>query len=134
MLTTMLGPGLVAGSPVAQLLQGLDGPEVDSPDMALFHRASEHVRGAKFQFASITAGTGGDPELRLLCFGIDARSTVQRVLFFMRRNNQAQIACADGRFSIARAHLDSVREAVAKRVAPFVADHIRHIQPTPPAA
>jgi hypothetical protein len=125
-VATMLGPAAAAGSLVMSVLEGLDAMGQQTPWIAVFDRASQHASGARFQVGRVDAN-GGDPEITVLCFGIDARRTVTQVLFFKLSDSSADLKKAHGVLSMSRARLMESRDAIAGRVGPFVADYVRNI-------
>ncbi|MCY1516467.1 hypothetical protein D9M68_511000 [compost metagenome] len=63
----------------------------------------------------------------MLALAIDAKRSVTQVLFFKFSSQEAKFASADGQFDIGAARLDSIKEAVTQRVAPFLNDNISKI-------
>lgn len=127
-LSTMLGPTLATSSLLLPLLNGLGQWQQEPPGIQAFHRSSEHVDGARFQIACIDADASGNPEVQVLCIGIEAERTITAVLFFKSTDEHAQIHHASGHFSIRRAMLESTRDAVARRVASKLPAMVRNME------
>ena len=128
-ITAMLGPVGAAASMVVSVLNGLQEMNRDSPWITVFDRASQHSSGAKFQFGFVDVGP--DPSsvsIKLLALAIDARRTITQVLFFKFSRQDAKLRTADGRLGIDGARLESIKDAVAARVQPFLADNISKIE------
>lgn len=128
-LTSMLGPIASAASIVVSVLEGLQQMDKANPWITLFDRASQHASGAKFQLGFVDASAGGDAtvQIKLLALAIDAKRSVTQVLFFKFSGQEAKLASADGQFDIGAARLDSIKDAVTQRVAPFLNDNISKI-------
>lgn len=127
-LTAMLGPVGAAASMVVSVLNGLQQMDKDSPWITVFDRASEHSSGAKFQFGFVDVGPNpSSVSIKLVAFAIDASRTITQVLFFKFSRHDAKLKTADGRLGIEGARLDGIREAVAARVQPFLAESISKI-------
>lgn len=127
-LSTMLGPKLATSSLLLPLLSGLGQWQQEPLGIQLFHRASEHLGGARFQIAFIDADASGNPEAQVLCIGIEAERTITAVLFFKTTNERAQIHHASGHFSISSAMLDGTRDAVSQRVASQFPAMVRNLE------
>lgn len=125
----MLGPVGAAASLVVSILNGLREMNKDSPWITVFDRASRHSSGARFQFGFVDVGP--DPasvSIKLLAIAIDASRTITQVLFFKFSKQDAKLRRADGRLGIEGARLDSIKEAVAARVRPFLIENISKIE------
>jgi len=126
-ITAMLGPGTAAASIVLSVLKGLEAMDTSTPWITVFDRSSQHASGAKFQVSHVGCGTDGQPAIRLLCLGIQAEETITQVLFFKFRSKNAELRKAQADLTIGMERLNSARDEVATRVAPFVTDYIRRL-------
>ena len=126
-ISAMLGPQAAAASILVSVLDGLDEMSADKPWLTVFDWTSQHAHGGKFQISYVDADAHGDPEIRLLCFGIRARQTITQVLFFKFSAQQAEVKKAEGRIGVSMDRLNAASELVAARVQPFIADYIAHI-------
>lgn len=127
-LSTMLGPTLATSSLLLPLLNGLGQWQQESPGLKLFHRSSEQASGARFQIAFVDANASGDPEVKLMCFRIEAERNITEVLFFKTTDERALLHHASGHFSIGQAMLVSTRDAVAQRVASQLSAMVRNLE------
>ena len=126
-MMAMLGPQAAAASLVLAVLRGLAQMDRRTPWIKLFDRLSEHAHGAKFQVSYVDADEHGQPSITLICFGIKAERTITQVLFFKRSAQTAELKKAGSKLAVSRTRLESAREAIAQRVAPFIADYVAKI-------
>jgi len=129
-LTAMLGPAVAAVSVVISVLQGLQEMDKDNPWITLFDRASQHASGAKLQFGFV-AMDPADPaavQVKLLAVAVDAKRTLTQVLFFKFSDQKASLKTGDTQLSMATSRLESIHQAVADRVQPFLADNISKVE------
>ena len=126
-VTAMLGPAVAAATMVVAVLEGLQQMDAGNPWITAFNRASQHVSGAKFQLGFVGADADGNPQVNLLALAIDAHKTITQVLFFKFSDQGTTLATADGHFGIDAARLDSIKDAVAARVQPFITDFVAKI-------
>lgn len=127
-LTVLLGAHVAAVSMVLAVLKGLNEMDKDTPWITVFDRASQHSRGAKFQVSYVDANDQGDPEIAALCLGIEAERRVTQVLFFKFSSQEAQLKVASSKLALTRARLNSVKEAVADRVQPFIREYVANVE------
>lgn len=123
-IAAMLGPQAAAASLVLGVLNGLRDMDRNAPWITLVDRASRHGHGAKLQVGYVDANDRGEPVVTLACFGINASQTITQVLFFKHRAQNAELKKATGTMAAQLARLESARDAMANRVAPFVSDYI----------
>jgi hypothetical protein len=98
----------------------------DNPWITLFDKASQHASGAKLQFGFVEMNPN-DPaavQVNLLAVAVDAKRTITQVLFFKFSDQNASLKTADSQLGIAVSRLQSVQQAVADRVQPFLVDNI----------
>lgn len=126
-LMTLLGPQAAAASIVIAVLKGLRDMDASSPWITLFDRASQHVHGAKFQVSYVDADAQGQPEIALLCVGIQAQRTVTQVLFFKYSEQSAEVKQATARLAVSLERLNAAKDALAGRVAPFITDYVKNV-------
>ena len=127
-MMSMLGPQAAAASLVLAVLRGLASMDHRTPWITLFDRLSEHAHGAKFQVSYVDADDHGEPEITLICFGIKADRTITQVLFFKRSAQTAELKKAGSKLAVSRSRLESARDAIKQRVAPFIADYVAKIE------
>lgn len=126
-ITLALGPAAAAASIVVAILEGLSEMQADTPWITLFSRASQHAKGAKFQMSYIDADAQGNPEITLVCFGIEAESSITQVLFFKFTGQNATIKEAGTKLGVTLQWLESAKQAIADKVRPFISDYIANI-------
>jgi len=127
-ITAMLGPHAAAASIVISILQGLQQMDKTRPWITLFDKASEHANGAKFQVSYVDIDASGQPQIALLCFGIQAQRTITQVLFFKSSEDRAEVKKAEAKLSVSLERLNSARDALAERVTPFVTDFVKNVE------
>ncbi len=127
-ITAMLGPGAAAASIVLAVLNGLEKMDTSTPWITVFDRSSQHASGAKFQVSHVGCGADGQPAVRLLCLGIQAEETITQVLFFRFKSKKAELRKAQADLTISMERLNSAKDLVAARVAPFIADYVRRVE------
>ncbi|NJN40523.1 MAG: hypothetical protein HC807_06350 [Gammaproteobacteria bacterium] len=127
-ITALLGPQVAAASIVVSILQGLQQMDKTRPWITLFDKASQHVDGAKFQVGYVDADETGQPQIALLCFGIQAQRTITQVLFLKSSEDRAEVKKAEARLTVSLARLNSARDALAERVTPFVNDFVKNVE------
>jgi len=125
---SMLAPGSAALAMVLSILNGLREIDRNSKWITLFDQASQHARGAKFQFSQIDADSDGNPRIAALSFGILADHTVTQVLFFKFSQDQVTLESAHTTLSMTTQQLDAVRDSIAARVRPFVVDFVQNLE------
>jgi hypothetical protein len=76
----------------------------------------------------VDADAQGQPEITLLCFGIEAKRTITQVLFFKFSEESAEVKKATGKMAVSMERLNSAKNAIAERVQPFVADFVKNIE------
>ena len=125
-LIEMLGPAVAAASMVIGVLKGLKEMDKHNPWITVFDRASQHASGAKFQFGHVDSVDGESPAItiRLLAVAIDAKRTITQVLFFKFSDQDAKLRTSESRLGIVVSRLDSIKDAVAGRVLPFLTENI----------
>ena len=128
-LTAMLGPAAAGASMVVSVLRGLQEMDKNSPWITVFNRASQHASGAKLQigFVDVDPQDPSAISVKLLALALDAKRSITQVLFFKVSRNDATVKKGEGRLSITAARLDSIRDAVAGKVQPFLVDNISKI-------
>ena len=126
-ITSMLVPGSAALSMVLSVLNGLHEMDKSSKWITLFDSASQHARGAKFQFSHVDADDNGNPRISALCFGLLANHTVTQVLFFKFSQDQVTLESANGSLSMTAQQLDAVSDTIAARVRPFVNEFVKNL-------
>lgn len=126
-IMAMLGPQVAAASIVIAVLNGLQEMDTSTPWITVFDRASQHAHGAKFQVSYVDADAHGDPEITLLCFGIEAERTITQVLFFKYSAESAEVKKAVGKMGVSMERLDSAKGAIDARVRPFINDYVKNI-------
>jgi hypothetical protein len=126
-MMSMLGPQAAAASLVLAVLRGLAQMDRRTPWITLFDQLSEHAHGAKFQVSHVDADEHGQPAISLICFGIKSERTITQVLFFKRSAQTAELKKAGSNLVVSRTRLESARDAIAQRVAPFIADYVAKI-------
>jgi hypothetical protein len=127
-IAAMLGPVGAAASMVLGVLNGLQEMDKDNPWITVFDRASQHSSGAKFQFGFVDVGADSTTvSIKLLALAIDASRTITQVLFFKFSKQDAKLRTADGLLGIDGTRLDSIKDALAARVQPFLVDNISKI-------
>ncbi|RZL88858.1 MAG: hypothetical protein EOP82_21565 [Variovorax sp.] len=124
---SMLAPGSTALTMVLSVLDGLKEMDRNSKWITLFDKASQHARGAKFQFSHVDADSSGNPRISALCFGMLADHTVTQVLFFKFSQDHVSFESANGSLSMTTQQLDAVRDSIAARVRPFVVDFVQNL-------
>jgi hypothetical protein len=127
-ITAMLGPATAAASMVVSVLNGLQAMDKDAPWITLFDEKSQHAHGAKFQVSYVDADADGDPEISLLCFGVDATEKITQVLFFKFSAQSAALKKAAVKLAIDMDRLDAAKEAIAEKVGNFVSDYVKDIR------
>lgn len=127
-LTAMLGPAVAAASMVITVLKGLQDMDQDNPWITVFDRASSHASGAKFQLGFVDADEGGGTvSVQLVAMAIDASRRITQVLFFRFSSDRAKLSVANGQLSVGADRLQALRQVVADRVAPFIAENVEKI-------
>jgi hypothetical protein len=126
-LAAMLGAQAAAASIVLSVLNGLQEMDTGTPWITLFDQASQHAHGAKFQVTYIDADAQGNPEITLLCFGIQAQRTITQVLFFKFSAQSAEVKNAVGKLAVRMERLNAAKDAIAARVQPFIQDYVKNI-------
>jgi len=126
-LAAMLGPQAAIASLVMTVLKGLQGMSTNRPWITLFDQSSQHAEGAKFQVAHVDANASGQPEIALICFTMSASRTITQVLFFKFSEASAELKKAESKLVIDLGRLESAKDALANRVAPFINDFIKKI-------
>jgi hypothetical protein len=127
-IATVLGPGAVAASIVLAVLEGLSEIDRSTPWVTVFDRFSQHGHGAKFQVSYVDANSQGEPEITLACFGIKADQTITQVLFFNFRREDVELKTAKGFMTVNMHRLNTVKDKIAERITPFVAEYIAKVE------
>jgi hypothetical protein len=127
-IAMMLGPQVAAVSIVVGVLNGLQNMDKSTPWITLFDRASQHAHGAKFQVSFVDADADGQPEISLLCFGIQADRSITQVLFFKFSAQSAEVKTATGKLGVSMERLTGARDAIAARVKPFIEDYVTNLE------
>ena len=119
---------VVTVSIVVGVLNGLQNMDKSTPWITLFDRASQHAHGAKFQVSFVDADADGQPEISLLCFGIQADRSITQVLFFKFSAQSAEVKTATGKLGVSMERLTGARDAIAARVKPFIQDYVTNLE------
>jgi hypothetical protein len=129
-IMAMLGPQAAAASIVLAVLNGLKEMDSNTPWITLFEKASQHVSGAKFQVSYVDADPGAQPESRITtaCVAISATNTITQVLFFKFSSKNAVLKTGSASLSQSSDLLAASKDAIAKRVAAYVASNVMNIQ------
>jgi hypothetical protein len=125
-LTAALG-GTAGAALIVGLLNGLQEMSPDSPWITLFDQQSRHASAHLFQ-VSYGALVGDTPAMSVVCFQLTALREVTQVLFFRLGDTTATLDHFEVSLRLNRAAFDAVRDVVAKRVFPFLADHVAEIK------
>lgn len=126
-ITAMLGPQAAAASLVVSVLKGLDAMDAGTPWITLFDRSSQHAHGAKFQVSYVDVDADGQPEIKLICFGLRAERTIVQVLFFKFADQSAELRTGSARVRISMERLNAAKQAIADRVQAFVGEFVQNI-------
>jgi hypothetical protein len=126
-LTAALGPAAAVGSIILEALEGLEAMDKDSPWLTLFQRKCQTVKGAKFGVTMVDAGPGGGASLRSAYFSVQAAQTITQVLFLKVSIVGATIDGAQSSLSIGEQVIADTKDALQKKVAPFIVSNIDSI-------
>jgi hypothetical protein len=126
-IMAMLGPQAAAASIVLAVLNGLQEMDTSTPWITLFDRSSQHAHGAKFQVSYVDADAQGQPEITLLCFGIQGQRTITQVLFFKFSEQSVEAKKAAGKMAVSMERMSSAKDLIADRVRPFIAEYVKNI-------
>ncbi len=121
----------LAGAPGAialleATLAGLREVSGDTRWITLFNRESQSANTARFHVA-LVSHEDGQETVRLIAFGLEARSNLTQVLFFKFRTNEVELLEHSGRVTIAPKVLDGIRDAVAARLIDYAHDYIQRL-------
>lgn len=126
-LTAVLGPAVAAGTIILEALKGLESMGQGSPWITLFQEKSQTVTGAKFGVSVVDAGPGGGATLRSAYFTVNAARKITQILFFKLATEGATVDGAKSTLSIGDQVLADTREALQKKVTPFIVSNIDNI-------
>lgn len=128
LLTLLLGPGVAAAAMVTAVLEGLSNMDRDRPWITLFDRESGRASGNQFQISHAAAPDGAAPQVRLVCFELEATKTLTQVLFFKSSGTHAVLRGFGAGLSLNSAVFDRNKELIEDKVADYVAGYIRGIE------
>jgi len=125
--TALLGAAPAALALVKTTLEALQSMGADTPWMTLFDRESRQAKTARFQISLAEQETDGQFFVTLMAFGLEAKASVTQVLFFRTRASEATLRHYSGRVTINTQVLDSVKDAIATKLAGHAADFVRKL-------
>lgn len=128
LLTLLLGPGIAAAAMVTAVLEGLSKMDQDRPWITLFDRESGRASGNQFQISHAAAPDGAAPQVRLVCFELEATKTLTEVLFFKSSGTRAVLRGFSAGLSLNSAVFDGNKALIEDKVADYVAGYIRGIE------
>jgi hypothetical protein len=121
---SLLGPGTAALQIVKSTLDALSSMKQNSPFFTLFNRETQSAETARFQITLADQAEGGQFLVNLMAFGLAAKSTLMQVLFFKFHGSGIELKHASGRVTINTTVLESVRDAVAKKLAAHSSSYV----------
>jgi hypothetical protein len=127
-IAAALGPAAAAGSIILAALKGLESMNQDSPWLTLFQRKSQTVTGAKFGVTFVDSGAGGGASLKAAYFSVRASQMITQILFLKISTSGATIDGAKSSLSIGEQVLADTKDALQKKVAPFIVSNIENME------
>ena len=127
-LALALGPAAAAGSIILKALEGLQSMDQDSPWLTLFQEKCQTVTGAKFGVSVVDAGPGGGASLQSAYFSIEASQKITQILFLKIATLGATMNGAKSSLSIADQVIADTKDALQKKVAPFIVSNIENVE------
>ena len=122
---SLLGPGTAALQIVKSTLDAMQAMKQNSPFITLFNRESQHAETARFQVTLADQSQEGQFLVALMAFGLTAKSTLTQVLFFKFHGSDVELKHSSGRVTINTTVLESVRDAVAAKLAAHASSYMR---------
>jgi hypothetical protein len=126
-IAAMLGAQVAVLPLVLNVLRGLEEMNKDSPWITLFDQSSQHAQGAKFQVGYVDANAQGEPQIVLVCFGIDARRRITQVLFLKSTADEATVKKGSTTLANTVDRLNASKDVIGGRVGPFINDFIKSV-------
>jgi hypothetical protein len=123
--TTLLGSAPTALALVKSTIDSLKSMDANSPWVTIFSRESQRASTAHFQISLAEQDPAGQFLVSLMAFGLEAKSTITRVLFFKAKASEARLRHYAGRVTINTDVLDGVGEAIKAKVIGHTADYVR---------
>jgi hypothetical protein len=125
--TTLLGPASTALKVVTTTVNALHSMSEDSPWITLFSRESQVAKTAHFQVTLAQQDPNGQFMVSLMAFGLEAKETITKVLFFSSKASEATLRHYSGGVGIATDVLDGVRDAVKAKLIGFTQDFVKKL-------
>jgi hypothetical protein len=133
-LTALLGPQAAALAMVKTTLEALQTMDENSPWIALFDHQSKTGKSARFQVATAQLDASGLLQIALVGFELEAKSTLNQVLFFKFSKSSTRLNFAAGKATIYEAALADQRDAIARRLNDYRTAYIGQVRlPLPPS-
>jgi hypothetical protein len=123
--TTLLGAAPTALALVKTTIDSLQSMDKDSPWITLFSRESQFGKAAKFQISVAEQAADGRVLVSLMAFGLEAKTTITRVLFFKAKASEATLRHYAGQVGINVDVLDGVGPDIKRKVIGHAAGYIR---------
>lgn len=126
-VTAMLGPQVAAASAILSVLKGLKDMDKDLPWITVFDRESKRFQSHQFQLSFAALAEGGDPQVSLLCFTLEANKDIVQVLFFKFSDESAILRKRDTTLTMSRQTLASIHGALAQKLAQYISSFIEEV-------
>lgn len=127
LLPVLLGPAPAALAVATAALTALHGMKPDSSWITIFSRESQKAKLARFQIGIVENAAGG-PQVSLMAFLIEAKSSITQVLFFKFRNDDASFKANTTKVSINAASLKDLAIAIRGKVRAYQVDYLSSIK------
>lgn len=108
-------------------LDALKSMTPDSPWITIFDRDSQHAKAACFQVSVARVTPDNQFMVDLIAFALEATTSIEQILFFKSRSNEATLRHFSGKVRIDGNVLDEIREPIKGKVSHFIQDYIRLI-------
>ena len=124
---SLLGPAAGSLALVTTTLEALQSMSADSPWITLLDRESRSASAAKFQVSVAEQTPGGELNVSLMAFGLEARSSMTQVLFFRSLASQVTLRHCSAKVAVDTVVLAGVRDALRARLVSFANDFVRQL-------
>ncbi|HEV7609880.1 MAG TPA: DUF4062 domain-containing protein [Steroidobacteraceae bacterium] len=128
MLTTLLGPSEAGASKMIEVLRGLGSTQDNSPWITMFNQSTRRHSGNTMEFCHVTTDSKGNISAKMLSCAIQTAEAFTQVLFIKTSRLKAEIRVSNTEISTTREALESTRNAIEKRVRPFVPDMVKSVE------
>lgn len=125
--TTVLGPATTALKVVTTTLNALHSMNEDSPWITLYSRESQTARTAHFQVTIVEQKPQQGFLVSLMAFGLEARETITKILFFSSKASEATLRHYSGGVTIATDVLDGIRADVKAKLLGLTKEYVKKL-------